>query len=73
MTSPAFPQTATPEELDVPDAPVSLTLTAFAGIPLVHSGDDLVALILQSLQQTSIKLEDDDILVIAQNFIKQLF
>ena len=71
MTSPAFPQTATPEELDVQDAPVSLTLTAFAGIPLVHSGDDLVALILQSLQQTSIKLEDGDILVIAQKIVSK--
>ena len=71
MTSPAFPQTATPEELDVPDALVSLTLTAFAGIPLVHSGDDLVALILQSLQQTSIKLEDGDILVIAQKIVSK--
>ncbi len=71
MTSLASPQTATPEELDVPDAPVSLTLTAFAGIPLVHSGDDLVALILQSLQQTSIKLEDGDILVIAQKIVSK--
>jgi len=71
MTSPAFLQTATPEELDVPDAPVSLTLTAFAGIPLVHSGDDLVALILQSLQQTSLKLEDGDILVIAQKIVSK--
>ena len=71
MTSPASPQTATPEEPDVPDAPVSLTLTAFAGIPLVHSGDDLVALILQSLQQTSIKLEDGDILVIAQKIVSK--
>ena len=71
MTSPASPQTATPEEPDVPDAPVSLTLTAFAGIPLVHSGDDLVAFILQSLQQTSIKLEDGDILVIAQKIVSK--
>ena len=71
MTSPASPQTDTPEEPDVPDAPVSLTLTAFAGIPLVHSGDDLVALILQSLQQTSIKLEDGDILVIAQKIVSK--
>ena len=71
MTSPASPQKATPEELDLPDAPVSLTLTAFAGIPLVHSGDDLVALILQSLQQTSIKLEDGDILVIAQKIVSK--
>ena len=71
MTSPASPQTATPEEPDVPDAPVSLTLTAFAGIPLVHSGDDLVALILHSLQHTSIKLEDGDILVIAQKIVSK--
>ena len=71
MTSPASLQTATPEEPDVPVAPVSLTLTAFAGIPLVHSGDDLVALILQSLQQTSIKLEDGDILVIAQKIVSK--
>ena len=71
MTSPASHQTAAPEEPDVPDTPVSLTLTAFAGIPLVHSGDDLVALILQSLQQTSIKLEDGDILVIAQKIVSK--
>ena len=71
MTSPESPQTATPEEPDVSDAPVSLTLTAFAGIPLVHSGDDLVAFILQSLQQTSIKLEDGDILVIAQKIVSK--
>ena len=71
MTSPASLQKATPEGPDVPVAPVSLTLTAFAGIPLVHSGDDLVALILQSLQQTSIKLEDGDILVIAQKIVSK--
>ena len=71
MTSPTSLQTATPEEPDVPVAPVSLTLTAFTGIPLVHSGDDLVALILQSLQQTSIKLEDGDILVIAQKIVSK--
>jgi len=51
--------------------PVSLTLTALCGMPLVHSGDDLVTLILQSLKQTSICLENDDILVIAQKIVSK--
>ena len=51
--------------------PVSLTLTALSGIPLVRPGDDLVALILQSLKQTKMILMEGDILVIAQKIISK--
>jgi|LULL01.1.fsa_nt_gb coenzyme F420-0:L-glutamate ligase/coenzyme F420-1:gamma-L-glutamate ligase len=50
---------------------VSLTLTALEGIPLVNPGDDLSALILHSLEQTKLKLEDGDILIIAQKIISK--
>ena len=48
--------------------PVSLTLTALSGIPLVRPGDNLVALILQSLKQTKMILMEGDILVIAVSY-----
>jgi len=49
----------------------SLSLTALSGIPLVSPGDDLVEIIFQSLKQTKLKLEDGDILVIAQKIISK--
>ena len=59
--------------MNLPDnpQPVSLTLTALSGIPLVRPGDDLVALILQSLKQTKMILMEGDILVIAQKIISK--
>ena len=51
--------------------PVSMTLTALSGIPMVRPGDDLVALILQSLKQTKMILMEGDILVIAQKIISK--
>ena len=51
--------------------PVSLTLTALSGIPLVRPGDDLVALIIQSLKQMKMILMEGDILVIAQKIISK--
>ncbi|MBT4660463.1 MAG: coenzyme F420-0:L-glutamate ligase, partial [Candidatus Marinimicrobia bacterium] len=46
--------------------PASLTLTALSGIPLLSPGDNLVSIILQSLKQSNLSLENGDILVIAQ-------
>ena len=51
--------------------PVSLTLTALSGIPLLRPGDDLVGLILQSLKQSIMNLENGDILVIAQKVVSK--
>ncbi|MBT3215107.1 MAG: coenzyme F420-0:L-glutamate ligase [Deltaproteobacteria bacterium] len=51
--------------------PLSLSLTALSGIPLVHPGDCLISLILRSLKQTKLSLADGDILVIAQKIVSK--
>ena len=51
--------------------PVSLTLTALSGIPLLSPGDNLVSLILQSLKQSNLSLENGDIIVIAQKVVSK--
>jgi coenzyme F420-0:L-glutamate ligase / coenzyme F420-1:gamma-L-glutamate ligase len=48
----------------VPD--MSLTITSLPGIPIIHPGDDLVSIILLSLQQAGISQSDEDMLVLAQ-------
>ncbi len=49
----------------------SFTATALAGIPLIHSGDNLVALICQALEQNAIAPQDGDILVIASKIVSK--
>ena len=51
--------------------PATLTLTALPEMPLVRSGDDLVAHILRSLEQAALALMDGDILVIAQKIVSK--
>jgi coenzyme F420-0:L-glutamate ligase / coenzyme F420-1:gamma-L-glutamate ligase len=48
-------------------------MSAFAlpNIPLIHAGDDLVTLILQSLESTSLRLKDDDVLVISSKIVSK--
>ena len=48
-----------------------LTLIAFPGIPPVHPGDDLAALILQALSAQGISLVSGDILVVAQKIVSK--
>jgi coenzyme F420-0:L-glutamate ligase/coenzyme F420-1:gamma-L-glutamate ligase len=50
---------------------MTLTLTPLPGFPLVHPGDDLVSPILKSLELAGVKLENDDILVVAQKIISK--
>ena len=50
---------------------MSLTLTPLKHMPLIHQGDHLVELILSSLEQNSITLQDQDILVFAQKIISK--
>jgi coenzyme F420-0:L-glutamate ligase / coenzyme F420-1:gamma-L-glutamate ligase len=50
---------------------MSLTLTALTGIPLIHPGDDLAKIILTALDATQIRLEDGDILVLAQKIVSK--
>ncbi len=49
----------------------SLTLTSLKDIPLIRHGDNLADILVSSLQASQIKLEDDDILVLAQKIVSK--
>ena len=48
-----------------------ITLTPLTGIPLVRHGNNLADIVVNALQENSISLEDNDILVIAQKIISK--
>jgi coenzyme F420-0:L-glutamate ligase / coenzyme F420-1:gamma-L-glutamate ligase len=48
-----------------------LTLTSLSGIPLIRHGDNLADIVLNSLQENNIALEDTDILVLAQKIVSK--
>jgi coenzyme F420-0:L-glutamate ligase/coenzyme F420-1:gamma-L-glutamate ligase len=48
-----------------------LSFSTLPGIPLIETGDDLVAILLQSLRHADIQLEDGDILVLAQKIVSK--
>lgn len=48
-----------------------LSLTALPGIPLIKQGDNLVEIILQSLEKAQIELREGDILVLAQKIVSK--
>jgi coenzyme F420-0:L-glutamate ligase/coenzyme F420-1:gamma-L-glutamate ligase len=48
-----------------------LRLVALEGVPLVRAGDDLVSLILTSLEHSQHALEEHDVLVIAQKIVSK--
>jgi coenzyme F420-0:L-glutamate ligase / coenzyme F420-1:gamma-L-glutamate ligase len=50
---------------------MSLTLTPLKGFPLIYPGNDLAALILSTLEDNRITLEDGDILVVAQKVVSK--
>ncbi|MEW6401709.1 MAG: coenzyme F420-0:L-glutamate ligase [Chloroflexota bacterium] len=50
---------------------MSLTLTPLLNIPLIRHGDDLADLILTSLRDTGIPLQDNDIFVVAQKIVSK--
>jgi coenzyme F420-0:L-glutamate ligase / coenzyme F420-1:gamma-L-glutamate ligase len=50
---------------------MSLTLTPLQGIPLIHRDDNLVDIILSSLEKSKLILEDRDILIFAQKIISK--
>ena len=50
---------------------MSLTLTSLKDIPLIRHGDNLADILVSSLQAPQIKLEDDDILVLAQKIVSK--
>ena len=51
--------------------PAHLTITPLPGIPLIQLGDDLSAVILGSLNEVEIMLQDGDILVLAQKIVSK--
>ena len=50
---------------------MTLTLTPLPGIPLIRAGDDLPTIILHSLKQAGIGLQEGDILVIGQKIVSK--
>ena len=50
---------------------MKISLTALEGIPLIKPGDDLTEIIIKGVQDTSEKILDGDILVIAQKIISK--
>ncbi|MCI0519917.1 MAG: coenzyme F420-0:L-glutamate ligase [Chloroflexi bacterium] len=50
---------------------MTLTLTPLPDIPLVRAGDDLAAMILRSLGQAELTLQDGDILALAQKIVSK--
>lgn len=51
--------------------PSQLVLTALPNIPYIQRGDDLAAIILDSLNKSKLTLQDGDVLVIAQKIISK--
>jgi coenzyme F420-0:L-glutamate ligase / coenzyme F420-1:gamma-L-glutamate ligase len=52
--------------------PVSLTLTALPGIPLVQPGDDLVDLIVEALARAELALQAGDVLVVTSKIVSKV-
>ncbi len=48
-----------------------LTITPLLNIPIIHQADNLVNILIQSLIETSVELEDNDILVLAQKIVSK--
>jgi len=48
-----------------------LTLTALSEFPMIEKGDHLSGIILQSLEKLQIKLQNGDILVLAQKIVSK--
>lgn len=49
----------------------ALSIIALHGIPMVRAGDDLAAMLLDSLAASSLKLADDDVIVLAQKIVSK--
>ena len=55
----------------MPSEAARLTLFALPGIPEVHPGDDLPALLLAALKRAGEALQDNDVLVLAQKIVSK--
>jgi coenzyme F420-0:L-glutamate ligase/coenzyme F420-1:gamma-L-glutamate ligase len=52
-------------------APVSLSITALPGIPLIQPGDDLAQVILDGLARAELSLRDRDVLVVTSKIVSK--
>lgn len=50
---------------------MTLTLTSLQNIPLIRQGDHLADILLNSLRETNLELQDNDILVLAQKIVSK--
>ena len=50
---------------------MTLTLTALQGIPMIKPGDNIAGLILNCIEQSELKLENGDILILAQKIVSK--
>jgi coenzyme F420-0:L-glutamate ligase/coenzyme F420-1:gamma-L-glutamate ligase len=50
---------------------MSLTLTPLQNIPLIRQGDNLTDILVKSLHETQIELQDNDILILAQKIVSK--
>jgi coenzyme F420-0:L-glutamate ligase / coenzyme F420-1:gamma-L-glutamate ligase len=50
---------------------MTLTLTTLPNIPLIHPGDSIAEIILNSLQEAKILVEDGDVIVLAQKIVSK--
>jgi coenzyme F420-0:L-glutamate ligase/coenzyme F420-1:gamma-L-glutamate ligase len=50
---------------------MTLTITAYQGLPLIKPGDDLAGMILLASQQSQLALENGDIIILAQKIISK--
>ncbi|MBI5290798.1 MAG: coenzyme F420-0:L-glutamate ligase [Chloroflexi bacterium] len=48
-----------------------LTLTALPNIPLIQPGDDLCAIVLKSLAEAGVQLQENDVLIVAQKIVSK--
>lgn len=53
------------------EQPLSLTITALPGIPLVQPGDDLVSIILDGLKRADLTLQTGDALVVTSKIVSK--
>lgn len=50
---------------------MSIVLTPLRGVPLIGTGDDLVAILLASLKESGVSPDNDDVIVLAQKIISK--
>ena len=50
---------------------MTLTITPLQQVPLIRQGDDLADILVQSLHQSNLALEDDDILVVTSKIVSK--